>query len=43
MIENGIKLDKIESIEGKKSTLKKKEGEMHAMYYQGKSYNPFYL
>ena len=42
MIESGIKLDKIESTEAKKSTFKKKEGEMHAVSYQGKAYNPSY-
>ena len=42
MIENGIKLGKIKSTEAKKPTPKKKEWEMHAMSYQGKSYNPFY-
>ena len=42
MIENGVKLYKIESIEAKKSTPKKKEEEMHAVSYQGKTYNPFY-
>ena len=33
MIESGVKLDKIESTEEKKSTSKKKEGEMHAISY----------
>ena len=42
MIDNGIKLSKIESVEAKKPTLKKKEGETHAVFYQGKSYNPSY-
>ena len=42
MIENGVKLDKIESIEAKKSTLKKKERETHVVSYQGKKYNPSY-
>ena len=42
MIENGVKLDKIESTEAKKPTPKKKEGEMHAMSYQVKAYNPSY-
>ena len=42
MIENGVKLDKIESTEAKKPTFKKKEGETHAMSYQGKAYNPSY-
>ena len=43
MIESGVKLDKIESIEAKKPTLRKKEGETHAVFYQGKTYNPSYL
>ena len=42
MIESRIKLGKIESIEAKKLTLKKKEGETHAVSYQGKTYNPSY-
>ena len=42
MIKSGVKLDKIESTEAKKSTLKKKEGETHAVSYQGKAYNPSY-
>ena len=42
MIESGVKLDKIESIEAKKPTLKKKEGEMHTISYQGKAYNLSY-
>ena len=42
MIENGVKLDKIESTKAKKLTSKKKEGETHAMSYQGKTYNPSY-
>ena len=33
MIENGVKLDKIESTKAKKPTPKKKEGETHAMSY----------
>ena len=43
MIENGVKLDKIESMEAKKPTPKKKKGETHAMSYQGKAYNPILL
>ena len=43
MIESGIKFGKIKSAEAKKPTLKKKEGETHAISYQGKSYNPSYL
>ena len=42
MIESGVKLDKIESTEAKKSAPKKREGETHAISYQGKAYNPFY-
>ena len=42
MIENGVKLDKIESTKAKKSTPKKKEGKMHAVSYQEKAYNPSY-
>ena len=43
MIENGVKLGKIESTETKKPTPKTKEGETYAMSYQGKAYNPSYL
>ena len=42
MIENGVKLDKIKSIEAKNLTLKKKKGETHVVSYQGKAYNSFY-
>ena len=42
MIESGIKLGKIENTEAKKPTPKKKDGETHAVFYQGKAYNPFY-
>ena len=42
MVESGIKLGKIESVEAKKPTPKKKEGETHAVSYQGKAYNPSY-
>ena len=42
MIEIGVKLDKIESIEVKKPTPKKKKGETHTVSYQGKTYNPSY-
>ena len=42
MIESGTKLDKIESVEAKKPTPKKKEGETHTVSYQGKAYNPSY-
>ena len=41
MIENGVKLDKIESTEAKKSTLKKKEGKTHAVSYQEKAITHF--
>ena len=42
IIENGVKLDKIESTEAKKPTLKKKKREIHAMSYQGKASNLSY-
>ena len=42
MIESGVKLDKIEGMETKKLAPKKREGEMHAVSYQGKAYNPSY-
>ena len=42
MIEKRVKLGKIESTEAKKPTSKKKEGETHAVSYQGKTYNPLY-
>ena len=42
MIKSGVKLGKIESAEAKKPTPKKKEGETHAVSYQGKAYNPSY-
>ena len=42
MIESGVKLSKIEGTEVKKLTPKKKEGQTHAVSYQGKTYNPFY-
>ena len=42
MIESKVKLDKIESTKAKKPTPKKKEGETHAVSYQGKAYNPSY-
>ena len=42
MIENGVKLGKIENTKAKKPTPKKKEGETHTVSYQGKTYNPFY-
>ena len=40
MIENEVKLGKIESTKAKKPTLKKKDGETHTVSYQGKAYNP---
>ena len=42
MIENGVILGKIKSTEAKKLTSKKKEGETHAMFYQGKTYKLSY-
>ena len=42
MIENRVKLGKIEGMEAKKSTPKKREGETHAVFYQGKVYNSSY-
>ena len=42
MIENEVKLGKIESIEAKKPTPKKKKREMHVVSYQRKAYNPSY-
>ena len=42
MIEVGVKQGKIESAEAKKSIPKRKEGETHAMSYQGKAYNSSY-
>ena len=42
MIESEVKLNKIEGTEAKKLTPKKKEGEMHAVSYQGKTYNHSY-
>ena len=42
MIESGVKLGKIKDIEAKKSTPKKREGETHAVFYQGKAYNSSY-
>ena len=40
MIETGVKQGKIEASEAKKPTFKKKEGETHAVTYQGRAYNP---
>ena len=42
MIENGVKLNKIEITKAKMSIPKKKERETHAVSYQGKPYNPSY-
>ena len=42
MIESGVKLSKIEGMEAKKLALKRREGETHAVSYQGKAYNPSY-
>ena len=42
MIENRVKLGMVKNTEAKKPTPKKKEGETHAVSYQGKAYNPSY-
>ena len=42
MIENEVKLDKIESTKAKKPTPKKKDEKTHVAFYQGKAYNPSY-
>ena len=42
MIEAEVKQGKIKSAEAKKLILKRKEGETHAMSYQGRAYNPSY-
>ena len=42
MIENRVKLGKIESTKVKKLTFKKKKGETHTVFYQRKAYNPSY-
>ena len=42
MIEVGVKQGKIEIAEAKKPILKRKEGEIHTVSYQGKAYNPSY-
>ena len=42
MIEAGVKQGKIEALDTKKPTFKKKEGETHAVTYQGRTYNPSY-
>ena len=43
MIEAEVKQGKIEASEAKKPTFKKKEGETHAVTYQGRAYNSSYL
>ena len=43
MIEAGVKQGKIEASKAKKPTFKKKEGETHAVTYQGRAYNSLYL
>ena len=42
MIENRVKLGKMENIETKKPASKRKEGETHIVSYQGRAYNPSY-
>ena len=42
MIENEVKLEKIENAKAKKPAPKRKERETHAVSYQGRAYNPFY-
>ena len=42
MIENGVKLEKIENTKTKKPASKRKKGETHIVSYQGRAYNPFY-
>ena len=42
MIEARVKQGKIEALEAKKPTLKKKEGETHTVTYQGRAYNSLY-
>ena len=42
IIENGVKLGKIENTEAKKSNPKRKERETHIISYQRKSHNPSY-
>ena len=42
MIENGVKLRKIENTETKKPASKRKKRETHIVSYQGKVYNPSY-
>ena len=42
MIKAGVKQGKMEASKAKKRTFKKKEGETHAVTYQGRAYNPSY-
>ena len=42
MIENGVKLGKIENTKTKKLAPKRKERETYAVSYQGRAYNPSY-
>ena len=42
MIKAEVKQGKIEALEAKKPTPKKKEGETHAVTYQRRAYNPSY-
>ena len=42
MIEAGVKQGKIEALEAKKPTFKKKKRKTHAVTYQGRAYNPSY-
>ena len=42
MIETEVKQGKIEAVEAKRPTPKKKERETHAVTYQGRAYNPSY-
>ena len=42
MVQSEVKLSKIKGTEVKKLTPKKKEGQTHAVSYQGKTYNPSY-
>ena len=42
MIENEVKLEKIENTKIKKLAFKRKKGETHTVSYQGKAYNPSY-
>ena len=42
MIENGVKLEKIENTKTKKPAFKRKERETHTVSYQRRAYNPSY-